>query len=139
MEGTLTFSSGSQAGLELPVWEYGRDQGIAIIGGYVYRGSTSTGLTGSYVYGDYGSGKIWALTLSGTGTPTNLLLVDSSLAISSFGLDSNNELYICAFDGKIYKISQTAIPEFSSLVTFAVLLVVILLTAIVVKRRKITS
>ena len=135
MEGTLTFSSGSQAGLELPVWEYGRDQGIAIIGGYVYRGSTSTGLTGSYVYGDYGSGKIWALTLSGTGTPTNTLLVDSALTISSFGVDSNNELYICAFDGKIYKLNETVIPEFSSLVAFAVLLLATLLTAIFYKKR----
>ena len=136
MEGSLTYSSGSQAGLELPVWEYGRDEGIAIIGGYVYRGLTLTGLTGSYVYGDYGSGKIWALTLSGSGTPTNILLVDSSLAISSFGLDSNNELYICAFDGKIYKLSETVIPEFSSVVTFAVLLVATLLTVIFFKKRK---
>jgi len=135
MEGSLTYSSGSQAGLELPVWEYGRDQGVAIIGGYIYRGSTSIGLTGAYIYGDYGSGKIWALTLSGTGTPTNTLLNDTSLAISSFGLDSNNELYICAFDGKIYKLSETVIPEFSSLVAFAVLLFATLLTAIFYKKR----
>ncbi|HLC01248.1 MAG TPA: PQQ-dependent sugar dehydrogenase [Candidatus Bathyarchaeia archaeon] len=135
MEGSLTYSSGSQAGLELPVWEYGRDQGVAIIGGYVYRGSTSIGLTGAYIYGDYGSGKIWALTLSGTGTPTNTLLNDTSLAISSFGLDSNNELYICAFDGKIYKLNETVIPEFSSLVAFAVLLFATLLTAIFYKKR----
>ena len=135
MEGSLTYSSGSQAGLELPVWEYGRDQGVAIIGGYIYRGSTSIGLTGAYIYGDYGSGKIWALTLSGTGTPTNTLLNDTSLAISSFGLDSNNELYICAFDGKIYKLNKTVIPEFSSLVAFAVLLFATLLTAIFYKKR----
>ena len=135
MEGSLTYSSGSQAGLELPVWEYGRDQGVAIIGGYIYRGSTSIGLTGAYIYGDYGSGKIWALTLSGTGTPTNTLLNDTSLAISSFGLDSNNELYICAFDGKIYKLNETVIPEFSSLVAFAVLLFATLLTAIFYKKR----
>src|SRR3990172_4831126 len=135
MEGSLTYSSGSQAGLELPVWEYGRDQGVAIIGGYIYRGSTSIGLTGAYIYGDYGSGKIWALTLSGKGTPTNTLLNDTSLAISSFGLDSNNELNICAFDGKIYKLNETVIPEFSSLVAFAVLLFATLLTAIFYKKR----
>ena len=135
MEGSLTYSSGSQAGLELPVWEYGRDEGIAVIGGYVYRGSTSPGLTGSYVYGDYGSGKIWALTLSGTGATSNTLLVDTALTISSFGLDGNNELYICAFDSKIYKLNETVIPEFSSLVAFAVLFVATLLTAIFYKKR----
>ena len=135
MEGSLTYSSGSQAGLELPVWEYGRDQGIAIIGGYVYHGPTSTGLTGAYVYGDYGSGRIWALTLSGTGTPTNTLLNDTSLDISSFGVDSSNELYVCAYNGKIYKLNETVIPEFSTLVAFAVLLVATLLTAIYYKKR----
>ncbi len=135
MEGTLTYSGGSQVGLELPVWEYGRDQGIAIIGGYVYRGATLTGLTGAYVYGDYGSGRIWAVTLARTGTPTNMLLSETALTISSFGLDSNNELYICAFDGKIYKLSETAIPVFSSLVIFAALLVATLLATVAFRAR----
>jgi glucose/arabinose dehydrogenase len=135
MEGSLTYSSGSQVGLELPVWEYGHDQGIAIIGGYVYRGSTLTGLVGSYVYGDYGSGKIWALTLNATGAPTNSLLIDSSLTITSFGVDAQNELYICAFDGKIYKISQSGVPEFSSLIPFALLVVATMLLALLVRKR----
>src|SRR4030066_2131906 len=60
MEGTLNYSSGSQVGLELPVWEYNHAEGIAVIGGYVYRGTNLTGLSAKYVYGDYGSGKIWA-------------------------------------------------------------------------------
>jgi hypothetical protein len=65
------------------------------------------GLYGSYVYGDYGSGKIWALWYSGTGAPVNTLLVDSTLNIASFGLDRQNELYICAFDGKIYQFKKS--------------------------------
>jgi hypothetical protein len=84
-----------------------------------------------------GPGKS-ALQYDGSGQPVNTLLADTGLNIASFGVDEQNELFVCAFDGKIYKISQTAIPEFSSLVTFAVLLVVILLTAVVVKTRKIT-
>jgi hypothetical protein len=135
MEGSLTYSSGSQVGLELPVWEYGHDQGNAIIGGYVYHGSTLKGLMGSYVYGDYGSGKIWALTLNATGAPTNSLLIDTSLTISSFGVDAQTELYICAFDGKIYKLTQSSIPEFSSLAIFAVLLIATLLLAFVFRKR----
>jgi hypothetical protein len=135
MEGTIPYAGGSQVGLELPVWDYGRDQGIAVIGGYVYRGPTSTGLTGAYVYGDYGSGRIWALTLSGAGTPTNMILVNSNLTISSFGVDGNNELYVCAFDGRIYGLRETIIPEFSSLVAFAVLLVGMLFTTKAFKKR----
>jgi hypothetical protein len=106
MEGSLPYAGGNQQGLELPIWEYGHDQGIAVIGGYIYRGPTATVLAGAYVYGDYGSGRIWALTLSGTGTPTNSLLNDTGLSILSFGVDSNLELYICASDGKMYMITQ---------------------------------
>ena len=102
MEGSLPYAGGDQEGLELPVWEYGRDQGIAVIGGYVYSGPTATALTGAYVYGDYGTGRIWALTLSETGASTNTLLIDTSLNILSFGVDNNLELYICASDGRIY-------------------------------------
>ena len=138
MEGTICYSPSTgcnQTGLELPVWDYGRDEGIAVIGGYVYRGSTLTGLQGRFVYGDYGSGKIWALQYDSSGQPVNRLLADTALSITSFGEDEQNELFICAFDGKIYKVSQTAIPEFSSLVTFVVLLVATLLTVIFYKRQ----
>ena len=133
MEGSLPYAGGSQVGLELPVWEYGRDQGIAIIGGYVYRGPTATALTGSYVYGDYGSGRIWALTIGSTGTPSNTLLDDMTLQISSFGLDGNGELYVCAFDGKIYRFNPGVIPEFPTITVFSFFLVAILLATLVVK------
>ncbi|OGD45837.1 glucose sorbosone dehydrogenase [Candidatus Bathyarchaeota archaeon RBG_16_48_13] len=105
MEGTLHYKGGNQTGLELPVYEYNHSLGYAIIGGYVYRGSALPQLRGAYVYGDYGSGRIWALAANGT----NTLLVNSNLTISSFGIGENKELYGCAFDGKIYSLSAPAI------------------------------
>jgi glucose/arabinose dehydrogenase len=140
MEGSLPYSGGDQTGLELPIWEYGHDEGNAVIGGFVYRGSTLTGLYGAYVYADYGSGKIWALQYNGAGAPANTLLADTPLNIASFGLDEANELYFTAFDGKIYKLSQTPpIPEFSPPSLFAVLIAAILTTAIIIKKRKVTA
>jgi glucose/arabinose dehydrogenase len=125
MEGTLTYAGGNETGLVLPVLEYGHDVGNAVIGGFVYHGSATPVLTGAYVYGDYGTGKIWALTLNSTGgAQTNTLLTDSALTISSFGLDSNGEIYICAFDGKIYKFNQAVIPEFSTIAALAFLLLI---------------
>jgi glucose/arabinose dehydrogenase len=136
MEGTLTYSGGSQAGLEFPVWEYDHSQGNAIIGGYDYHGSALPQLSRSYVYGDYGSGRIWALTLNSTGgAATNTLLSDSALSISSFGVDANGEIYICAFDGKIYKFNQTVIPEFSPMVVLVVLLLGTLLVTVFKKNQ----
>ena len=136
MEGTLTYAGGNQTGLELPVWEYDHSQGIAIIGGYVYRGSALPQLSGAYVYGDYGSGRIWALTLNSTsGAATNTLLTDSALSISSFGVDANGEIYICAFDGKIYKFNQTVIPEFSPIIVLFILLLGTLLVTVFKKNQ----
>jgi glucose/arabinose dehydrogenase len=107
MEGSLCFSPQidcNKTRLELPVWEYGRDLGVSVIGGFVYRGVRLSELVGAYVYGDYGSGKIWSLQFSDENEPINIELVDTELSIASFGVDKENELYICAFDGKIYKL-----------------------------------
>ncbi len=111
MEGTLTYSSGSQVGLELPVWEYSHAEGIAVIGGYVYHGSTLPELNSKYIYGDYGSGKVWALQYDGVAMPVNTLLSDTNLNISSFGVDENKELYFCSLDGKIYVLRANVVPE----------------------------
>ena len=94
----------NQQGLKFPVWEYPRNEGVSITGGFVYRGPSLPALTGEYIYADYGSGKIWSLDVSNISNPINTLLLESDLNISSFGIDPKNELYICAFDGKIYKI-----------------------------------
>jgi glucose/arabinose dehydrogenase len=114
MEGTLTYSGGSQVGLELPVWEYSHADGIAIIGGYVYYGSNLAELNSKYIYGDYGSGKIWALQYDGVTEPVNTLLADTDLNISSFGVDEKNELYFCSLSGKIYLIRANVIAVSSS-------------------------
>jgi len=105
MEGTLCYSPSqgcNQTGLELPAWEYGHDLGDAVTGGFVYHGSELPELVGFYIYGDFGSGRIWALQYDGINEPVNKELVDSNLNISSFGKDQQNELYICDYNGKIY-------------------------------------
>ncbi|HEU5292034.1 MAG TPA: PQQ-dependent sugar dehydrogenase [Cyclobacteriaceae bacterium] len=110
MEGFHCFepSSGcNQTGLKKPVWEYGRDLGISVTGGFVYRGPTLSELTGKYIYADYGSSRIWSLNvpLNG-GSPTNTQLLQAAFNIASFGVDQNNELYLCGFDDKIYKLEK---------------------------------
>ncbi len=111
MEGSLPFLGGSQTGLELPVWDYGRVEGNAVIGGYVYHGSTLTGLNSKYIYGDYGSGKIWALQYDGVTVPVNTLLSDTIFNISSFGEDEQHMLYICSLGGEIYVLRDNSILE----------------------------
>jgi hypothetical protein len=58
------------------------------------------------VYADYISGRIWALWYAGDGTVRNDLLLDTPLAITSFGEDDAGELYLLAFDGHIHVLRQ---------------------------------
>ena len=107
MEATHCYPPGSSCdttGLTLPIWEYSHSLGISVTGGYVYRGPTLPGLTGKYIYADFGSGRIWAISYDGSAPAQNELLIDTPLNIASFGVDADNELYICAFDGKIYRL-----------------------------------
>ena len=91
-----------------PVYDYGRSNGdVSVTGGYVYRGPTVSSLTGRYVFADYASGRIWVLDESASPT-TALLLVDSDMAISSFGVDQDNELYVLEyrFQGGIHRLVE---------------------------------
>ncbi len=104
-EGTDCFSGNCDAtGLVPPIFEYTHVNGDrSITGGYVYRGSANSSIRGKYVYGDFISGRIWALETDGS---KNELLFDSDLSIASFGTDSSQELYLCAFNGKIYTFEE---------------------------------
>ncbi len=109
MEGNSCFSPStgcSTEGLIRPVVQYGREDGCSITGGYVYRGSRLPSLRGAYVYGDFCSGRIWALRYDGTVVSEHLELIDSELRISSFGLDESGELYVLSFDEKIYRLAS---------------------------------
>lgn len=93
-----------------PVWEYGRNQGdVSITGGFVYRGQNIPSLQGKYIYGDYASGRIWALQLNeDLSVNKNTLLLDNGGSISSFGTDAAQEMFYCQYSsGKIMKLSTT--------------------------------
>jgi glucose/arabinose dehydrogenase len=84
------------------------DSGLSITGGFVYRGKKIPALDGIYVYGDYDSGRIWGLRYEKGKLIENGELIDlkqkPKLNIASFGEDSQGELYILAFDGRIHEL-----------------------------------
>ena len=64
IEGDRCYPSGGQcdvADTMPPVATYRHDEGCSVSGGFVYRGEGVPSLYGSYVYGDFCSGRIWAL------------------------------------------------------------------------------
>jgi hypothetical protein len=102
MEGTHCFpatNTCSTAGLTLPITDYPRSDGIAVIGGFVYRGSLLPNLRGAYVFGDFGSGRIWMLQDNGSNSWTRTDLLSTGRSISSFGRDQAGELYVVDYGG----------------------------------------
>jgi len=107
MEGNHCYPPGSTCnptGLIPPITEYSHSEGIAIIGGYVYRGKAIPALAGLYVFGDYGSGQIWTLQETQPGTWTRAQLLNAGFNISAFGRAGNNELYVLNYGGTLYKL-----------------------------------
>ncbi len=107
MEGTKEFSPDSNVDLntlEPPIYEYLHPLGLSITGGYVYRGQEYKELDGLYIYGDFISGIIWALDYEEGKDPISIILTESNLRISSFGLSETKELYLTSFDGKVYRL-----------------------------------
>lgn len=94
-----------------PVTNYGRQWGLSITGGTVYRGKKFPQLEGAYFYGDYVTGNLWQLTKKGDGQYDNKLVRRTGRSIASFGEDREGEIYLMSFDGRIYRIVPTAEPE----------------------------
>ena len=107
-----------------PVAQYDHDEGIAIAGGFVYRGAAIPALRGRFVFGDISTGRIlyadadalvmadddepgttaqiYELGLRRDGAPVTLLAIvrsatgqpDISRTDLRFGLDEDGELYV---------------------------------------------
>ncbi len=80
-----------------PVIDYDRETGKSITGGYVYRGASIPDLTGVYVFGDYITGKVFALRPDGSGAYAIETIAQASISLVSFAEDSEGELYALDF------------------------------------------
>ena len=101
-----------------PIHEYGRSDGQSITGGFIYRGrALGSAFVGRYFFADYIAGRVWSLMLNvngGTGEATVAQVTEHTAAlggtsqlgfISSFGIDTDGELYIVSHDrGRIFKL-----------------------------------
>nr|WP_295922401.1 PQQ-dependent sugar dehydrogenase [uncultured Dyadobacter sp.] len=78
----------------------------SITGGFVYRGKTVPVLTGQYIFGDFVSGRLFALETKDGKAVRNSVLAEGVGQISAFGTDEASELYICEYGkGKIMRLS----------------------------------
>ncbi len=77
-----------------PIVDHPHTEAASITGGYVYRGRRLADLVGTYVYGDYQSGKVWGLRMEGDRVAWRGELADSGLRLVSFGEDADGELIL---------------------------------------------
>lgn len=114
---------GSLTGLsKAPIYDYPRDMGTCIIGGYRYKGSKFPDLYGRYIFGDHTTLNVFTLTPENDGSVTVNPMLNvpygtgqgDKAGISSFGEDQEGNVYILKLNGTgldggiIYKIKPKA-------------------------------
>ena len=97
VEGSHPFASQRPAGphpISKPIAEHSHADARSLTGGVVYAGELLPDLKGAYLYGDYSTGRIWCIRHDGEKVTRHDLIADTTLQITSFGVDSKGELLI---------------------------------------------
>jgi putative heme-binding domain-containing protein len=82
-----------------PIVDHPHSEAGSITGGYVYRGSRLPELQGAYIYGDFQTGKVWALRHNAQNLVESRELAQTGLHLVSFGEDRAGELYLIDHTG----------------------------------------
>jgi len=112
-----------------PVAQFDHDEGVAISGGFEYRGTAIPQLAGKYLFGDIASGKLFYVNMndlqlgkqatikkwkiSFKGVPTTLVqLCGKDRVEMRLGMDNKGELYLLTkADGKVYKLASATLKR----------------------------
>lgn len=103
--GNVTFDSSPDPALTNPLAEYSHDDGIAVLGGFVYHGTAVSALIGKYVFGDLvapgsSTGRLFYLDDLNSSAIRELRIGNDErslgLLLKGFGQDANGELYVLA-------------------------------------------
>ncbi|MBA4019406.1 MAG: hypothetical protein C0483_19750 [Pirellula sp.] len=93
-----------------PLAEYFHGEGQSVTGGFVYRNPRLPDYDGLYFCADYLSGNVWTLKLDASRRVAERRQVArTELQIAAFGRDQHDEMYLCAFDGGIYRLQKREI------------------------------
>jgi glucose/arabinose dehydrogenase len=133
--GGVSFDPSPDPALTNPLAQYCHDDGIAVLGGFVYRGTTVLALPGKYIFGDLSapgsvSGRLFYLDDLNSGTIKEFRIGNDErplgLLLKGFGQDDNGEIYVLGdtnigptgTTGRVLKIIPApASPAFVNLAT----------------------
>ena len=93
-----------------PVIAHSHDEAASITGGYVYHGKKFPELAGAYLYGDWETGKIWALWHDGKQVTRHQEIADTPHRIIAFGQDAEGELIYAHYhqSGTLHTLERNA-------------------------------
>ena len=106
-EGAHCYSppSGCATDFREPITEYDHSLGSSVTGGFVYRGAAIADLAGWYVFGDFGSGRIFAIPENSADGVVPDELLDTTHGIVTFATGEDGELYFMDyFVGTIHRV-----------------------------------
>ncbi len=108
-EGTHPFRPERPVGpapISPPVIEHDHSEARSITGGFVYRGTRQQELIGTYLYGDFDTGKIWGIEYDRAAKKVlrHRELVDTALRIVGFAEDLDGELLIIDYTGTLHQL-----------------------------------
>jgi uncharacterized repeat protein (TIGR03806 family) len=93
-----------------PLVEHHHAEARSITGGIVYQGTRFADLRGAYLYGDYGTGKIWALKRKGSQVTWHRELADTPHAMVGFSEGRAGEIFYVDYAGQLYELEPTPTP-----------------------------
>ena len=121
MEGSHPFYPDRKAGptpIVKPTVEHHHSEARSLTGGIVYYGKRCPDLVGAYIYGDYSTGRIWAVKHDGEKILWHKEAAVTTLKITGFTTDAKGELLICHHsgpgDGGFYTLEPNPAPKDST-------------------------
>lgn len=93
-----------------PMVSIPHSEGASVTGGRFYNGKKFPKLKGAYIFGDWETGKFWALRHDGDKLLSNDELCDTVLKPVSFAEDADGELLILDYQGGIWRFVPNSAP-----------------------------
>ena len=93
-----------------PVIALPHSEAASITGGRVYHGDRLSRLRGAYVYGDWETGKFWALRHKEGVLMSNEELCDTTLKPVAFAADARGEILVLDYSGGVYRFVPNQAP-----------------------------
>jgi glucose/arabinose dehydrogenase len=97
-----------------PIFEYDHSGGrCSISGGVRARGAAAGGLAGWYVFADYCSGEVMAISVGGAGTgitvgPESVVLANPGESVSAVASGPDGAVYVLTFGDVVYRVDPAS-------------------------------